>query len=311
MSTFIPRTLAFANGKGGVGKTSMTANCGGLAAAGGWRVLLVDFDPQGDLCQDLGYPKDDGSDLLNALITGQPVPVKRQVRERLDVVPSGLALADVNAVLLGRAARQQDSDRSESFGDLLYRSLNPIADDYDLIVFDLPPGEPSIVRGTLECTRALVIPTRADDASINAIAKVARDFTHARRTNENLRLAGVAMFQLGVRSSRLRSRVESKVVELIGSSAPVFEAHVRHLESAAYDLRDNGLLAHELESKSAVAQGERLRALRTGATPTNDFLSRSSSGLAEDYERLTMEIFARMREFDMDEAADAGEVASA
>jgi CO dehydrogenase nickel-insertion accessory protein CooC1 len=50
----IPNTILVMNGKGGVGKTSLVANLGGLAAFAGWRTLLVDTDPQGNLGRDLG-----------------------------------------------------------------------------------------------------------------------------------------------------------------------------------------------------------------------------------------------------------------
>lgn len=301
MSNYIPRTLAFANGKGGVGKTSMTSNCGALAAAGGWKVLLVDLDPQGDLSKDLGYPQDDGNALLSALLTEQPLPILTAVRERLDVVPSGAALGDIPAVIAGRAARHQEPGAARTFGDLLNKSLAPHASNYDLIIFDLPPGEPSIVSGTLECTRTLVIPTRADAASVKAIGKVATAFTHARETNPHLRLGGVALFQIGARSTRLHKTIQAKVTALIGTAAPVFDTHIRHLESAAFDMRDHGLLAHELESHAAQAQTARLRALRSGTVPATEFLSRRATGLAEDYEQLTMEIFHRMSQFDEEE----------
>ena len=50
----IPNSIVITNGKGGVGKTSLVANVAGLAAASGWRVLVIDADPQGNLARDLG-----------------------------------------------------------------------------------------------------------------------------------------------------------------------------------------------------------------------------------------------------------------
>lgn len=82
--------VAVMNGKGGTLKTSVTANVGGLAAAGGYRVLLVDLDPQGNLARDLGYgPRSDaGAGLLMAMYQGGE-PRRLKVRENLDVVPGG------------------------------------------------------------------------------------------------------------------------------------------------------------------------------------------------------------------------------
>ena len=71
------RTIAVLNGKGGVGKTSITANLGGLFSDAGYRVLLVDLDPQGNLGNDLGYlgaGLGDGGEALSAAGTAGTAP---------------------------------------------------------------------------------------------------------------------------------------------------------------------------------------------------------------------------------------------
>ena len=80
------------NGKGGALKTSLVANMGALAAAAGYRTLLVDLDPQGNLGLDLGYYEqgDRGAGLLDAMAPRQtPLLILRGVRPNLDVVPGG------------------------------------------------------------------------------------------------------------------------------------------------------------------------------------------------------------------------------
>ncbi len=157
----IPNTIAFANGKGGVGKTSLSANCGGLAAAGGWRVLILDLDPQGNLARDLGYDVADGQDLLNALITGTEPPLLKDVRPGLDVVPVAPTLADIQGLMFSRANRSHSDDdgEPETLGDLLFRSLSGIAANYDLILFDTPPpGDVMILDAVLACCQGVVIP---------------------------------------------------------------------------------------------------------------------------------------------------------
>src|SRR3546814_12954627 len=85
----LPACFGFFNGKGGVGKTSLCANTGGLLAAGGYRVLLLDFDPQANLCRDLGFMKEDGVPLFSALLSGSAPPIiqhelgKASCRERV------------------------------------------------------------------------------------------------------------------------------------------------------------------------------------------------------------------------------------
>src|SRR3546814_14005396 len=86
----LENVVAVTNGKGGVLKTSITANVAGVAAAGGWSVLVVDTDPQGNLARDLGPMDrtDHGAPLAAAVLTGSdlvPVPV----RARPDWCPGG------------------------------------------------------------------------------------------------------------------------------------------------------------------------------------------------------------------------------
>ena len=72
----LTRVVTVANGKGGVGKSTVATNVAGLAAAAGWRVLLVDFDPQGNAGHILGYgwrgESDGGRHLVQALVAGTP-----------------------------------------------------------------------------------------------------------------------------------------------------------------------------------------------------------------------------------------------
>src|SRR4051794_23157663 len=104
--TRLRRTVAVINGKGGVGKTSVTANLAGLYAAAGYRVCAIDLDPQGNLGNDLGYLAaglaDGGAGLHAAAVTGvAPTPLVG-VRPNLDVVPGGEQLHDLAAVLQSR-----------------------------------------------------------------------------------------------------------------------------------------------------------------------------------------------------------------
>src|SRR3546814_11401733 len=83
----IHRTITVAQGKGGVGKTSLVSNIGGLTAAAGNRVLILDLDQQGNVARDLGYPPDTGDDLLPPPIPPAPPPVLPNLRPRPAVAP--------------------------------------------------------------------------------------------------------------------------------------------------------------------------------------------------------------------------------
>src|SRR3546814_16720019 len=75
----IHRTITVAQGKGGVGKTSLVSNISGLTAAAGNRVLILELDQQGNYARDLGYPPDTAATLLPARLTAQPLPTPAHV----------------------------------------------------------------------------------------------------------------------------------------------------------------------------------------------------------------------------------------
>src|SRR5450759_2318842 len=133
----LTRVVAVINGKGGAGKTSVTANVAGLVANSGFRVLVVDMDPQGNLAEDFGYTgsdiDDEGQALSAALAFGQPVRPVENVRPNLDVLIGGHHL-DVAAAALAVAKDQTKARLS------LAHVLEPIAGEYDLIFIDCPPG---------------------------------------------------------------------------------------------------------------------------------------------------------------------------
>lgn len=292
------RTVVFAQGKGGVGKTSLTANVAGLAAASGLNVLAVDLDPQGNLARDLGYEQDSGQALMAALITGGAPPVLPEVRPGLDVVPGGAEVGDAAAIAISRDARG-----GAGLGQMLHATLGHVVGPYDLVVIDSPPGERMIVEACLQVASYVVAPVRSDEASLDALSVLASRFVAVRERNPSLQLAGVVLFAIGARSRRIQSRVRRAVSEIVGAAAPTFETHVRHLESAAFDARSRGLLIHELEGAVEDARAERLRALRAGSALPDGPLVRDATRLAEDYEALTRELLQRISALEEAESA--------
>src|SRR6478609_9423483 len=286
------RVVAIANGKGGVGKTTLTAGLAGQFAAAGHRVLVVDTDPQGNLGRDLGYGPQDGSSLGLAITHGLPLEVSRGVRDRLDVVSGGPALWDVAAAFTSRGARGASLPGLRPALDRV--RPEGTEDDYDLVLVDTPPGEPILQELVFAASDYLIIPTRSDEASLDGLVVVAQRFAAARAVNPQLTLLGVALFGVRAGSTRLLKRVREALEETLGGAAPVFSTSIRYLESAAVDMRSRGLLPHELAQIHREDKTQRISRLRQGVkVDTGDaLLSRDSSaaGLAGDYADLAREV---------------------
>jgi len=281
----IPTAVAVVNGKGGTGKTSIVANVAGLAAAGGYRVLAVDLDPQANLARDLGYVdrSDGGVGLLAALAGHQPIPVLDSVRPGLSVIPGGEDLEDWAPLANARRGRSRQPETA------LYAALRPVASEYDLLLIDCPPGNRELQFLALVAARHVVIPTRPDEASFDGLVRVARIFDAVRPLNPSLDLLGVVLFGIETRAKRIRHEARSQVAAELGDPGLVFDSDIRHLLAPARDARARGQLAHEYEDSVLAAP----RFYEAGGR--EERFASSAPGLASDYQKLTAELLTRLQ----------------
>ena len=210
--TVLANAIAVSNGKGGVGKTTLSANLAVGAAMSGWKVLAVDLDPQGNLVGDLGVEGDDGESLRRAMLLSDATQLNIiEAREGVDVVPGGLAMRDA-WLLTSEHARSDDAALGQ-LGDL----LAPVAATYDLVVFDTPPAAGHVaVDVALSVAQSIVVPTRPDAASIDGLALTAQACAAARTRNPGLRVLGVAVFGLGAGDKAMRRKLYGDLDELLG-----------------------------------------------------------------------------------------------
>ncbi|MBA3488728.1 MAG: ParA family protein [Longispora sp.] len=286
-----PRAVAVANGKGGVGKTSFCSHVGALAANAGNRVLLVELDSQGNLGEDLGYSGaglgDDGEGLFDAVRKGTMPFFLKDVRPGLDVVPGGEAVAMIRPTM----DTLRRSGKPEGEPGAVGRALAPLATNYDLVLIDTPPIDKDLQEEALLAAAWVLIMTKTDGSSRKGLRKIAQLFVSARRLHPALGLLGVVQFGVTPNATRIRAKSREYIELELGGTAPVLQQTIRHVEAAAFDVRDRGQLAHELEKvfDAGPSWTDRLRASQNGAPLDAPQLAASSATLASDYQNLTTE----------------------
>ncbi len=301
----VARTVLIGSQKGGVGKTSLVAGLGALAARPqpGRRVLLIDGDQQSNLSKrNLGLDGDGGRGLYSTIVLGEQLNPVRDVRPGLDVVPGGPALAMVAGAAANAAAAGVD------MSDNLNRALQrlTVAGDYALVLVDLGPGDIALLDTVLGVVRYVVAPHREDDADLDGVELLIKRVLRARRdTNPSLTFLGTIAFGRDLRASARNAALDQAVRELLdGSGVTQFQATVRHAPAAARDARAQGLTPQELIAQAEKASTNRISRLRLrkrgGGVPHHLDEAvlwarpEAADALAHDYLAVLMELLERI-----------------
>lgn len=288
--TALERVIAVINGKGGVLKTTLVANIGGMLAASGYRVLVVDMDPQGNLAEDLGYDEDprndEGRGLSAALIFSQPPNVIENIRPNLDVLMGGEHLDTAAAGL--SALQSKDPSASKL---ALARILETVAPAYDVVLIDCPPGDELLQTNAVAAARWALVPVKSDKASRKGLSAVARRLDAVLEVNPDLDLLGVVLVDVGTGSRRVIREARLHISEMFGRDDIMLDATVRHAEATAQAARERGALVAELEE--FVRNGPTWFQIRRGEASAADAGPRSASSVADDLQAISQEIVAR------------------
>lgn len=190
------KIYAFANQKGGVGKTTSTVSLAAYLAAAGRRVLVVDIDPQGNASTSLGVdPRELSVSIYDVLINGVPAQEALTLTERLnlDLLPSNTDLAGAEVEMAQQMAREQ----------LLTRALRPLQDQYDYILVDDPPSLGLLtINGLTASTHGVIIPVQCEYLALEGLSLLMQTIARVRDVlNDQLRVAGVLLTMFDSRTN--------------------------------------------------------------------------------------------------------------
>ena len=189
--------IAVINQKGGVGKTTTTVNLGAALAQRGYRVLLLDLDPQANLTVHVDKRPDlESNTLTNLLIEDAPLAelVQPTSSANLFVVPSDTSLAGVEQVLANRIGRET----------ILREALDafPAAKDFDILLMDCPPSLGVLSANALVAAHHVLIPMQAEYLSLQGMAKLMEVVQLVqKRLNQQLKVAAVLPCMVDARTN--------------------------------------------------------------------------------------------------------------
>jgi chromosome partitioning protein len=252
----LPNALMFFNAKGGAGKTTLTLTHSVMCARAGWKVLVVDLDPQANFNSGLqlgDHPQWDGGVAVCDSFATQgrlPLPVITGVRENLDVILGGPEADRVSQIL-----QVQQAANPTGWMNVLDKMLAPIAGNYDLILFDVPPT-PSLMHDTvLASTHYVVIPTMPTTFHRDGIVNAMRLINIARADyNPDLTILGYIVNQWQAGSLNVLSDHSAYMAEKFPHVTQI-GGPIRFAQGADEDAKRNGMILAELiddESNAAV-----------------------------------------------------------
>lgn len=215
------KIIAIANNKGGVGKSTTTANLGAALAMKGKRVLVVDTDPQANLTAallDIDEKPIEVS-IYDAMSGSVPLPV-HTVSPNLDIVPADIALAAAEIDLVSRRAREF----------VLKKLLSPIVGNYDFVLIDCAPSLGLITLNALSMADSVLIPLTGEALPMRGLAMLDNYISDVvADLNPALHVGGVVVTRFNNR--KLNAVVLSTIAERYGDK--VFKSRIRENISIA------------------------------------------------------------------------------
>jgi len=238
------RTIAIANQKGGVGKTTTAINLSACLAEKGKKVLAVDMDPQGNMTSGLGVDKDSVENTIYNLIIGEAKMEEvliKDVSENLDIIPTNIDLSGAEIELL-------DVEEKEY---IVRNEIDKIKDNYDFIIIDCPPSLSMLTINAMTTADSVLVPIQCEYYALEGLSQLIHTVELVRdRLNPKLTIEGVVFTMYDARTNlslQVVENVKDNLEQTIYKT--IIPRNIRLAEAPSY-----GIPINKYDPKSAGAE---------------------------------------------------------
>ena len=263
----MPRVIAIANQKGGVGKTTTAINLGACLAVAEKKTLIIDIDPQGNATSGLGIERGEVElSVYDVLVEGADVSATARHEIHfpfLDVVPSTRDLVGAEVELVNQPEREL----------VLRRALQKVPDDYDYVLIDCPPSLGLLTLNTMAAADSVMIPIQCEFYALEGLSQLLNTVRLVQRNlNPGLEIDGVLLTMYDQRLN-LSRQVADEAKEYFGDRVyeTVIPRNVRLAEAPSfgkpivlYDILSAGAQAYLGLAREIMKRDEKRAA---GGTP--------------------------------------------
>jgi chromosome partitioning protein len=254
----LPRVMAVTNQKGGVGKTTTAVNLGAAVADLGFRVLVVDLDPQGNATTGLGLnTRDLQSSMYDVILHDAPIDdcIEATSVRNLFVAPASLDLAGAEIELVPAFSRELK----------LRKALEEVSADYDYVFIDCPPSLGLLTVNSLAAATEVIVPIQCEYYALEGLGQLLRNVNLVQKNlNQALEVSAIVLVMYDART-KLSDQVVQEVKAHFGDKVcrTIVPRTVRLSEAPSYG---QPITAFDPTSRGAIAYRELAKEV-TGGTP--------------------------------------------